>query len=370
MKKGKLKDRVQDCHVSFLLGSGLSHPYLATLGSVEDLLTSISKDPDLTPEQICTCRASVLGSFFEKVIDKSQTLYDVALPLASGATQVLSTYREFLNLWHSIIESRDGSLLSKQVNLFTTNVDLFLERALEDNRLDFNDGFSGRFSPTFSLSNFRKSVIRRSAQFDNKSEVPVFNLFKVHGSLTWDVSAADQIVFSDFSCVSKIRTNWQSAQRRSMQIEAATSYTDVKAALAGYPYHASHQEFLDSYDQLAIVNPTKEKFQETVLNLNYHELLRIFSSELERENALLIVAGFSMADEHIREIVIRAANSNPTLQVVIYPYDRRAAVQIRKNIRRGNVPLVNNNISLELPRVGAKFDLATLNRDMFRPILS
>jgi len=51
--------------------------------------------------------------------------------------------------------------------------------------------------------------------------------------------------------------------------------------------------------------------------LYYSELLRLYSSELEKENAALFVVGFSMEDKHIKEITLRAAKSNPTLRIFI-----------------------------------------------------
>jgi hypothetical protein len=71
--------------------------------------------------------------------------------------------------------------------LFTTNVDIFLEKSLEAIKLEYSDGFNGRFVPTFNLSNFRRSVSKKSLQYDNVSEIPVFNLLKLHGSLTWEI---------------------------------------------------------------------------------------------------------------------------------------------------------------------------------------
>jgi hypothetical protein len=37
----KLKDTLQDCNINFLLGSGLSCPYLQARGNIEVLLTEL-----------------------------------------------------------------------------------------------------------------------------------------------------------------------------------------------------------------------------------------------------------------------------------------------------------------------------------------
>ena len=48
-----------------------------------------------------------------------------------------------------------------------------------------------------------------------------------------------------------------------------------------------------NYDStMCVVNPVKKKFEETVLEQSYYDLLRIFANELDRNNALLLVFGF------------------------------------------------------------------------------
>jgi len=73
------------------------------------------------------------------------------------------------------------------------------------------------------------------------------------------------------------------------------------------------------------VLPQPSKLGITVLESIYYELLRLYANELERENCLLVVFGFSFADEHIRDITFRAMK-NPTLRVVVVAYDEAATV--------------------------------------------
>jgi hypothetical protein len=40
-----------------------------------------------------------------------------------------------------------------------------------------------------------------------------------------------------------------------------------------------------------IVNPSKKKFEDTVLNETHYDLLRIYNNELEKENSVLFVMG-------------------------------------------------------------------------------
>ena len=82
-----------------------------------------------------------------------------------------------------------------------------------------------------------------------------------------------------------------------------------------------YNHFNQLYSKLVMINPTKAKFRETVVDYHFYELMRIYSNALERSSSLLIVAGFSFADEHIANITMRAANANPTLQVIIFAYN-------------------------------------------------
>jgi len=43
MKLENIKDLLQSCNINFLIGSGVSNPYLSTLGNIEILLTELSK---------------------------------------------------------------------------------------------------------------------------------------------------------------------------------------------------------------------------------------------------------------------------------------------------------------------------------------
>ncbi|MEO7028144.1 MAG: hypothetical protein ABI147_01920 [Acidobacteriaceae bacterium] len=119
------------------------------------------------------------------------------------------------------------------------------------------------------------------------------------------------------------------------------------------------------------MNPTKEKFKHTIMNQTYYELLRLYSNELEKENTVLFAMGFFFADEHIREITLRAANSNPTLLIYVFAHTADAKSEIEKRFGLTNVK--NENIVLMAPGEGAgddlKYDLPTINKLIFSDIL-
>ena len=121
----KLKDTVQDCSINFLLGSGVSMPYLSTLGKVEQFLTELTEKKDkgeITNDQEKIIRVSIYKKFFDGVILKNLMI----LNGSNDAEDVLKNYKTFLKILNSILLNRKSTILNKQVNLFTTNVDIFL----------------------------------------------------------------------------------------------------------------------------------------------------------------------------------------------------------------------------------------------------
>jgi len=187
----EIKNVIQDCNLNFLLGSGLSSPYLNTLGNIETLLTDI-EGLELSADARQIIRCSVYKHYFDGVMARNLEVLTAAAP----CIPTLTDYRAFYKALNGILLRRRSTLLGKEVNIFTTNIDVLSEKAIEDIGLEFNDGFNGRFRPSFSLSNFHKTRFKRSLHFDNVSELPVFNLLKLHGSLTWRLHDDKSIVFS------------------------------------------------------------------------------------------------------------------------------------------------------------------------------
>lgn len=97
-----------------------------------------------------------------------------------------------------------------------------------------------------------------------------------------------------------------------------------------------------------MVNPTKHKFQETVMDMHFYELMRLYSNSLEKENTILFVMGFSFADEHIARLTMRAADSNPTLQIVIFAFSDAEESSFKKNLHFTDSAL-NSNVTVITP---------------------
>ena len=110
----------------------------------------------------------------------------------------------------------------------------------------------------------------------------------------------------------------------------------------------AYKDFFKAYEKIEMINPTKEKFKTSVLNYHFYELMRIYSNALERENSILFVMGFSFADEHIAQITKRAADTNPTLQVVVFAYSDEDEEGYKKNLQIEH-GCSNNNILILTP---------------------
>ena len=384
----ELKDIVQDCNINFLIGAGLSTPYISLLGHLEHLLTKLSEtreNSEIEKNQEQIIRTLLYKKIFDNVIRKNINILSWSERLNNeNLKSVLNSYQDFIKTVNTIILNRKSTILSKQVNIFTTNFDIFLEKAMETSNVEYNDGFSGRFNPKFSLSNFKKSIFKRSLHYDNVHEIPVFNLMKLHGSLTWKKKLKrDDIYFhknlklikelAEIEVDEKELLDIQGFQK-TIQKSNKITIGDLIDLTKDKKLTESAKQFIYGYEKLAIVNPTKEKFKQTILNRNYYDLLRVYSTELEKENTVLFVMGFSFSDEHIRDVTIRTANSNPTLKIYIFAYTEKDRDIITQNITTSNIN--NKNIQIVPPKKvenkntdEIKMDFGTINNKIFKPLL-
>lgn len=338
---------------------------------------------------------------------------------------VEATYQDFLKIWNHIISRRGSTLLSKQVNIFTTNVDPLLEVVAEDLGIEFNNGFKGVMRPVFREEVFSTIVSKVSPLYQRTSELPTFNYLKMHGSVNWRHKENSAEIFYDGSldvlkkvvdCIKEYPGQFQvikrlqyeldkenegkdDAQKRELQFDdLVNAVEDAVGKSQSVPVEESlveeeipteslsvdsasselMQSFREAYDELVMINPRKAKFRETVIDLHFYELMRLYANALEKPTTCLFAMGFSFADEHIAQITRRAASSNPTLLVIVFAYDDTAKEAIGKCIESNN----NNIIILspsEFKRAQAveggeafegleMFDLASINKYVFGQI--
>jgi len=372
MEISKLKIYIQSANINFLFGSGLSKPYLSTLGDIEKWLTELAKNNSISDNIKKVIKASIYKEYFTEVI-----LPNHKRTRKEDYNTVIDGYKNFLIVWNEIINKRANRLLSKQVNIYTTNIDTLVENASEKVQVEFNDGFKGSIKQVFDEGNFQKSYSKTSLHFQNVSEIPVFNLLKMHGSINW--SEKKDVISNDYilNTVNEINTELQKIDTKFFVdcTDISKMSNDSIKIIADKLFNKKlYDSFLHSYEKLTIVNPTKQKFVESVIELHFYELMRMYSNSLEKENSILFVMGFSFADEHIAKITLRAANTNPTLLVVIFAFDDDQETKYNGILK----PTPNNNIFIITPtkfkevnkedeskkdKISKieKFDLATIN---------
>lgn len=352
----QLKNLIQSSHINFLFGSGLSTPFLSTLNSIETLLTKAQEIREIDIRAIV--EASLFAEYFKSVMLPC-TLEQVSTESNEKYHKVLGSYKTFLELWNAIIARRSSTILDKTTNIFTTNIDNLVETAAEDIKIEFNDGFQGHLKPLFREDSFNNVLTKISPLFQNVAQLPVFNYLKIHGSINWiETKDNSNAITYDaaLSLISEIKSSLEKVPKGLLidNIQAKPKIEDlIKNALdivkkEDYQGTDCIKDFMDCYFRLVMIHPRKAKFKESVLDSHFYELMRRYSNSLEQANTVLFVSGFSFADEHIAKITLRAANTNPTLQIIIFAYNADADNAIFKNLLSGTVS-VNQNIQIISP---------------------
>jgi hypothetical protein len=292
--KVKLRDAIQSARLNFLFGAGASAPALTVAGHIEAEIDAHLQAGETAEADLV---ASKFLASFRKTTNELQTATE-----SGDVSDKLSEYRQFLEALETILVNRHNTLLLRQCTIFTTNYDVFTERASDFlPNLILNDGFDRRPSlttaPKLRPEHFFDSTFHTGRRYDYRVELPSINLVKLHGSLTWRPDV-DGFYFQEWN-TDDIET--------SILLEA----------------------FDDIVNSAGVVLPNLNKYRTTLLESVYYEQLRIFANELEIENCLLFAFGFSFSDIHIREILLRSLR-NPTLWLVIPCYKMSEVSKMQK----------------------------------------
>lgn len=369
-------DEINGKSINFLIGSGASVGVVPTLWmksiskSFEELLTA----PEYTDDQ----RTVLYYIWFNLWIRKTSILEP------DNTSSVFQDYNNFISNV-IIVSNCEGFDKPKRINLFTTNYDTLFELTFDQlasqNRLTFfNDGSRGFIKKYVSAENFYMIASHSGISDGFQRNIPTINLVKMHGSITWkksdrliemtlqnelfidiikNVEEINQIITDDLTTAAPIKErilNFFSLENLENSIFDDGLTEDIlKERLDEMNIIVGNKivEFKKLYDSLPVVNPTKQKFSETVFEQHYYQMLRMLSFELEKKNSVLIVFGFSFADEHILEIV-RRSMVNPFLQIYVIAYDLRSKKQIETALGSG--------ARVEfLPKFDAGKDGSTLN---------
>lgn len=171
---------------------------------------------------------------------------------------------------HALARWAGRVVRARPLELFTTNYDTLLERALEDELVPYFDGFVGALRPFFSPSSL---VDQRSAPARDW-----VRLWKLHGSVTW---------------------RWE---------ESAAG--DRRRIVRG-------RERQDG----ALIYPSQHKYDESRKQPYAAMLDRLDRVLTHQDGAILIASGFSFGDQHINEVVFSALDVRPRTHVLALQYE-------------------------------------------------
>lgn len=169
-----------------------------------------------------------------------------------------------------------------RLNIFTTNNDLFNEKALDSLNINYNNGFSGGLDRVFNPARFHYTFSKKIDTNLEKFE-PLDNmvyLYKLHGSISWVEQDGGDSLFNI----------------REVPVKGGVPKDGGKHVL---------------------IYPTPLK-QSQCLGSPYADLIREFQTKLSLPNSAIFIIGYSFSDEHLNNIIYQALASNSSLSVVIF----------------------------------------------------
>lgn len=267
--------------LNFLIGSGASVPAIPLMSSF--------RSNDISDEEANNFLSDKVKEVSKKVLEDTSKASD-----EEDIKAVLKRYSEFIKVILQLLYHANSRQVTKNINIFTTNYDLFIEKSLDElmkyESFVFNDGGNGYFNRILDSANYNKSVAYRGLNDNYLNELPTLSLIKPHGSMNWERNQEDNIL--------------------------------IRKSVVENP---------------VVVKPTGIEGQETFLNNHFHDMLRVFQLELDKPQSILIVIGFSFQDKHIAKMLNRSLK-NPELNVFIFCYSEFDKQTIFTNLSLSNCP--------------------------------
>ncbi|MEW6605893.1 MAG: SIR2 family protein [bacterium] len=167
-------------------------------------------------------------------------------------------------------------ILTRPLNLrrpkiFTTNNDLLIEQAMDELGIMYLDGFVGTIRRAFRPECYNYDFYFPSTSTEGKVHRidQVIHFYKIHGSINWVTS------FDSPENIYGIET------KDIKTIEKEEKYREVMI----YP------------------TPLKHEF---TLDFPYSDLFRRFADAITQPQSVLVIIGYSFADEHVNRIIYQA----------------------------------------------------------------
>ncbi|WHH60975.1 SIR2 family protein [Petroclostridium sp. X23] len=155
--------------------------------------------------------------------------------------------------------------------IFTTNYDMLIERAMEKNNVPYFDGFVGAYEPFFWPESIEAFVGHSDLTYN------WVRVWKLHGSLNWEFRKDSSTKSSKIIRIGKI----------------------------GSP------------ENELVIYPSKEKY-----NLSRKQPFIAYFDRLKnyllQGELLFIFSGYSFSDQHINEIIFNGLRQNPRLYSIVF----------------------------------------------------
>lgn len=176
-----------------------------------------------------------------------------------------------------------------RLNIFTTNYDLYSEKAMDLLGIHYVNGFTGGISKFFNPAIFNYALAEKMDLSQSKWSVidNFFYLYKIHGSLNWIEAEGENKLF----------------KVKEIQEPTLDSLKDAKTIM---------------------IYPTPLKFNAS-LGSPYSDLFREFQKKLMQYSNILVTVGYSFSDEHINNLIFQAFTI-PSFRLIVIgePTDQNA----------------------------------------------
>lgn len=309
-----LKDKIREFfnlkNVNFLFGSGTSAGAIPTMSTLYSTLTFTEEEKDMQSEfnkiveqcgkNLEKCLTIMYAArthyqgiksqdteeqekidscciLYEKMIEKIETHIFNSINIKFDKEEHLEVLERYKLFYQKLaLRTKDNS----RIRVFTTNNDLFNEKALDALNIHYINGFSGGLHRYFNPAIFNYTWSKRMDTSLEKYE-PVENmvyLYKIHGSVNWRESD-----------------------------DTKNNYFEIEEVVPS--------ETISDGSVLIYPTPTK---QDKSLGSPYVDLFREFQNKLLEPHSVLFIIGYSFSDRHVNDIIYRALATNSTINVVIF----------------------------------------------------
>lgn len=242
--------------------------FLSTLHSLSFYYSTSTKNTVLekTEDRINEIIKETRSFLLEKILNEGNILSKADEPLLNAYKQF---YRKLL--------SRNSTL--PRLNIFTTNYDLYSEKAMDLMGIHYVNGFTGGISKFFNPTIFNYALAEKMDLSQSKWSVidNFFYLYKIHGSVNWIEAEGENKLF-------KVK-----------EIQEPT-FDSLK-------------------DKEIMIYPTPLKYNAS-FGSPYSDLFREFQRKLMMNNNILVTIGYSFNDEHINNLIFQAFTI-PSFRLII-----------------------------------------------------